>query len=115
MIVKTQCKGREFTGVEVGAGNVRRYFPRGAHVIELHLDHLLIRCGLKPDFWQGQTRICDPRLRAWLEWKNFRARPGEAPIPLALIPSGKSSYRLQPVCPHTRRRTKPANIPFHPA
>jgi hypothetical protein len=115
MVVKTQCKGHEFTGVEVGAGNVRRYFPRGAHVIEIHLDHLLIRCGLKPDFWKGHAQIRDPRLCAWLESKNFHARPGEAPIPLALIPSGKNSYRLQPVCMHTRRRTKPANIPYHPA
>jgi hypothetical protein len=64
MVVKTHCKGRELTGVEVGAGNVRRYFPRGGNVIELHLDHLLIQLGLKPDFWQGQTQICDPRLRA---------------------------------------------------
>ena len=45
MVVKTQCKGREFTGVEVGANNVRRYFHREANVIELHLDHLLIQLG----------------------------------------------------------------------
>ena len=56
MVVKTHCKGRAFTGVEMGASNVRRYFPRDAEVIELHLDHLLIQCGLTPDFWQGQTR-----------------------------------------------------------
>jgi hypothetical protein len=115
MVVKTHCKGREFTGVEVGAGNVRRYFPRGANVIELHLDHLLIQCGLKPDFWQGQTQICDPRLCAWLESKNFHGRPGEAPIPLALIPSGKNCYRLQPVGAHAQPRLKPTLIPFHPA
>ena len=97
MVVKTRCKGREFTGVEVGAGNVRRYFPRESVVIELLLDHLLIQCGLAPDFWQGQTEIRDSRLCAWLESKNFNGRPGDAPIPLALIPSGKNCYRLEPL------------------
>ena len=115
MVVKTQCKGREFTGVEVGANNVRRYFPREASVIELHLDHLLIQLGLKPDFWQGHAQICDPRLRAWLESKNFHGRPGDAPIPLALIPSGKNCFRLQPVGAQTRSRIKPTLVPFHPA
>jgi len=90
MVVKTRCKGREITGVEVGAVNVRRYFPKEAAEIELLLDHLQIQCGLTPDFWQGDTEIRDPRLRAWLESKNFNGRPGEAPLPLALIPSGKN-------------------------
>jgi hypothetical protein len=115
MVVKTHCEGRELTGVEVGTGNVRRYFPRGANVIELHLDHLLIQLGLKPDFWQGQTQICDPRLRAWLESKNFHGRPGEAPIPLALIPSGKNCFRLQPVGAQARLRIKPILNPINPA
>ena len=115
MVVKTHCKGRDFTGVEVSAANVRRYFPRDSDVIELHLDHLLIQCGLKPDFWQGQTQICDPRLCAWLVSKNFHGRPGDAPIPLALIPFGKNCFRLQPVAAHMRPRSKPTLIPFHPA
>ncbi len=115
MVVKTHCKGRELTGVEVGTGNVRRYFPRGVNVIELHLDHLLIQLGLKPDFWQGQTQICDPRLRAWLESKNFHGHPGDAPVPLALIPSGKNCFRLQPVGAHARLRIKPALNPINPA
>ncbi|MGA3131795.1 MAG: hypothetical protein ABSD59_13400 [Terracidiphilus sp.] len=106
MIVKTQHKGREFTGVEIGVTNVRRYFPRDANVIELHLDHLLIQLGLNPDFWQGHAQICDPRLRAWLESKNFHARPGDAPIPLALIPSGKNCYRLQPIGANGRSKSK---------
>ena len=55
MVVKTQCKGREYTGVEVGADNVRRYFPKDTEVIELHLDHLSIQCDLAPTFWQGQS------------------------------------------------------------
>jgi hypothetical protein len=97
MVVKTRCKGREFTGVEVGAVNVRRYFPRETVVIELLLDHLLIHCDLSPDFWQGHTEIRDRRLCAWLESKNFHGRPGDAPIPLSLIPSGKNCYRLKPL------------------
>jgi len=106
MIVKTQHKGREFTGVEIGATNVRRYFPKDASVIELHLDHLLIQLGLDPEFWQGHAQICDRRLCAWLESKNFHGRPGDAPIPLALIPSGKNCYRLQPVGCHNRPKSK---------
>jgi hypothetical protein len=97
----------------VDANHVRRYFPKDADVIELRLDHLLIQCGLAPTFWQGRSEIRDPRLCAWLESKNFHGRPGEAPIPLALIPSGKACFRLQPVsqnaepeagtCPHQPR------------
>jgi hypothetical protein len=115
MVVKTHCEGRELTGVEVGTGNVRRYFPRGAKVIELHLDHLLIQLGLKPDFWQGQTQINDPRLRAWLETKNFHCQPGDAPVALALIPSGKNCFRLQPVGAHPRPRIKAALDPINSA
>jgi hypothetical protein len=107
MEVRTPCKGREITGVEVGADNVRRYFLKDTAVIELQLDHLLIQCGLGPDFWQGKTEISDPRLCLWLESKNFHRRPGDAPVPLALIPSGKNSFRLQPVSSSESPRCKP--------
>ena len=102
MVVKTHCRGREFTGVEVGAVDVRRYFPQGTAVIELLLDHLLIQCGLAPDFWKGNTEIRDPRLCAWLQSKNFHGRPGDIPVPLALIPSGKNCFRLQPIAKNER-------------
>jgi len=111
MIVRTQHKGHAFTGVEVSEGNVRRYFPRDVDVVEIHIDHLLIQCGLAPDFWEGQAAICDPRLCAWLESKNFHGRPGEAPVPLALIPSGKNCFRLQPVARASRPRPKPVFNP----
>jgi hypothetical protein len=112
MVVKTNCNGREITGVEIGAGNVKRYFSKESVVIELLLDHLQIQCGLSPAFWQGKTEIRDPRLRVWLESKNFKARPGEAPVPLALIPSGKNRFRLQT----TLSRTRPSPGPdFEPA
>jgi hypothetical protein len=97
MVVKTQSKGRGVMGLHVGASNVRRYFPRHLAVIELHLDHLQIQCGLRPDFWQDQPEIHDPRLCAWLESKNYHTRPDRTPVPLAMIPSGSSAFRLQPV------------------
>jgi len=50
MVVKTQCEGHAFTGVDVGAANVRRYFPRELEDIELRLDHLLILLSLPPGF-----------------------------------------------------------------
>jgi hypothetical protein len=113
MVVKIHCNGRRITGVEVGAVNVQRYFPKDAQVIELQLDHLRIQCGLKPDFWEGQSEICDPRLRAWLESKHFTGMAGEEPAPLALIPSGKNSYRLQPVAANGRTHLIPASDPFN--
>jgi hypothetical protein len=96
MVVKTQCKGRSVTGLDVGADNVRRYFPKNISFIELELDHLQIQCGLDPDFWQDQPEIHDSRLCAWLESKHFR-KADRAPIPLAMIPEGNNSFRLQPV------------------
>jgi hypothetical protein len=97
MVVKTQSKGRGFTGLHVGASNVRRYFPKDISVIELQLDHLQILCGLGPAFWQDEPEIHDPRLCAWLESKNFHTRPDRTPVPLVMIPSGKNCFKLQPV------------------
>jgi hypothetical protein len=97
MVVKTQSKGRGITGLHVGATNVRRYFPKDISVIELELDHLQIQCGLGPGFWQDEPEIYDPRLCAWLESKHFHTRPDRTPVPLVMIPSGKNSFKLQPV------------------
>jgi len=110
MVVKTHRNGRKMTGVEVGSGNVRRYFPRETPEVELLLDHLRIQCGLSPGFWQGDSEIRDPRLCAWLESKNFHGRPGEAPVPLSLIPAGKNCFRLQPMA-----ATKPFSVRRGPA
>ncbi len=109
MLVKTHCRGREITGVEVGTENVQRYFSKDTEVVELHLDHLLIQCGLAPAFWHGHSEISDPRLCAWLRSKNFHGRPGEAPIPLALIPSGKNCFRLEPAPINECPKYKPAD------
>lgn len=111
MVVKPQSKGRELIGLQVGASNVRRYFSKDTAVIELELDHLQIQCGLGPDFWRGQPEIRDPRLCAWLKAKHLEGKPGETPVPLAMIPSGKNSFRLQPLCRSGRTKTKPAPPP----
>jgi len=95
MVVKTQSKGPGVTGLHVGTSNVRRYFPKGTSYIDLQLDHLNIRCGLKPDFWQDEPDIYDPRLGAWLEAKQLHRAPGRVSVPLAMIPAGKDSFRLQ--------------------
>ena len=100
MVVMTQSKGRGITGLNVGTSNAQRYFPKGISSIELQLDHLQIECKLGPDFWQGRPEIYDPRLCAWLEAKQFHAKPGRAPVPLALVPSGNNAYRLRPVSVH---------------
>ena len=102
MVVKTQNKGREVLGLQVGASNARRYFPKSTSVIELQLDHLRIQCGLRPEFWDGQPEIRDPRLCAWLELKNFHGKAGESPAPLAMIPAGPNSFRLQPISQRAR-------------
>ena len=105
MLVKTQSKGHGVTGLNVGTDNVRRYFPKGTKNIELQLGHLSIQCGLKPDFWQGQPEIYDPRLCAWLESKNLQCLANRT-VPLALIPDGKNSFRLQPVSLAPRAHVK---------
>jgi hypothetical protein len=108
MVVKTQSKGLGVTGLHVGVSNVRRYFPKRIEVIELQLDHVQIQCGLAPDFWQGEPAIYDPRLCAWLESKHLHGRPDRTPIPLAMIPAGKNSFRLQPISSNGESRSRHA-------
>lgn len=107
MVVKTQCKGREVTGLHVGASNARRYFPKNVSAIELQLDHLRIECGLTPDFWHGQPEIHDPRLCAWLESKQFHGKSCRAPMPLDMVPSGENSFKIGPV---SVRSSKPRHV-----
>jgi hypothetical protein len=106
MVVKTQSKGRGVTGLHVGINNVRRYFPKHISSIELQLDHLQIECWLKPDFWQNEPDIFDPRLCAWLESRHMHTKPDRASIPLAMIPEGNNSFRLQPVLPNRQKHEK---------
>jgi hypothetical protein len=109
MVVKTHSKALGVTGLHVGVTNVRRYFPKSIAVIELQLDHLQIQCGLDPDFWRGQPEIHDPRLCAWLESKHLHGKPNRNPIPLAMIPAGENSFRLQPVSLNGHSRIKQAS------
>jgi hypothetical protein len=103
--------GPGLTGLHVGASNVRRYFPRDTSVIELQLDHLQIQCGLDPNFWQDQPEILDPRLAVWLESKRSKVKSDQS-ILLAMIPSGKNAFRLQPVAAHAPIKPKPASGPI---
>jgi hypothetical protein len=116
MVVKTQSKGRGVTGLNVGSSNVQRYFPRGVSSVELQLDHLQIQCDLPPDFWQDQPEIFDPRLCAWLESKHLSANPGSGrgPIPLAMIPAGKNSFRLRLVPPGSQPASNPSKVKLQP-
>lgn len=106
MVVKTQSMGRGVIGLHIGVNNVRRYFPKHIASIELQLDHLQIECGLKPDFWAGEPDIFDPRLCAWLESRHIHGRLDRTPIPLAMIPEGKNSFRLRPVRLNGQARAK---------
>ncbi len=95
MVVKTQLKGSEVTGLHVGARNVRKYFPKDVVVIELQLDHLQIQCGLSPQFWHGEPEIHDPRLCEWLDFKVIHRMGGRKEVRLAMTPAGKNSFRLR--------------------
>ncbi len=95
MVVKTQLKGTEVTGLHIGARNVRRYFSKRVHVIELQLDHLQIQCGLSPQFWHGEPEIHDPRLCEWLDFKVIHRTSGREDVRLAMIPVGKNVFTLR--------------------
>jgi hypothetical protein len=95
MMVKTQLKGSEVTGLHVGVRNVRRYFPRSVSEIELQLDHLQIQCGLSPEFWRGEPEIHDPRLCEWLGFKVIHRTGEQKEVRLAMTPAGKNVFRLR--------------------
>jgi len=94
MVVKTQYAGHRISGLWVGVNNVRRYFSKRNPIVEIQLDHLQIQCGLTPRFWHGQPEIDDPRLCVWLEAKHPQNGSWPSPIPMALIPAGKNSFKL---------------------
>ena len=97
MVVKTQFRDGEVTGLLVGARNVRRYFPKSIHIIELQLDHLQIQCGLSPAFWRGRPEIRDPRLCEWLGFKASFCQSNERKhVRLAMTPAGNNTFRLRP-------------------
>jgi hypothetical protein len=97
MVVKTQTKARGVTGLNIGAANVRRYFPKHICFIELHLDHLQIQCTLDSGFWQDEPEIRDPRLGAWLDAKRLQSKLDRSPLSLVMVPAGNDAFRLCPV------------------
>lgn len=97
MLVEAHSKGPGVSGLYVGAANVRQHFPRSVTVIELQLDHLQIRCGLEPDFWQGRPEIYDSRLCAWLETRQMNKERHRTRVRLAMVPEGKNSFRLETI------------------
>lgn len=96
MVVRTNGCGREVTGLYIGTRNARRHFPRNLKHIELQLGHLNIYCDLPQEFWQGRPEICDPRLADWLFSRIFHGKRSRAPVPVAMIPLGKSAFRVTP-------------------
>jgi len=58
--------------------------------VDLELDHLRIRCDLKPSFWLNRPKISDPRLRLWLETKVLWSNPSQ----LLQMQKDGTTYRL---------------------
>jgi len=108
MLVTTLNEAQRVIGLHVGEDNVRRYFPRGASVIELQLEHLRIQCRLDPAFWQDDPVIRDPRLCTWLEAKHLHRKKDRAPVPLVLVPAGNSAFRVQAFSMTVPPKVKPA-------
>jgi hypothetical protein len=96
VVVRTQSDGRTVTGLYIGPRNARRNFPRHIRSVELEIGHLQIHCILTEEFWRGRPEIRDPRLCDWLETRIFRHRACRTPVPIAMVPVGRSVYRLHP-------------------
>jgi len=106
MVISVKGKRLGMTGLHVGDGNVQRLFPPDVPAVELELDHLRIVCTLEPEFWEGDPEIHDERLIAWLESKRVAGKLASPPAPLAFIPAGEHTFRLQPIDHNEERRTR---------
>jgi hypothetical protein len=98
MVVQTQERhSGNFgaVGLHIGVANANQYFPRHLESIELELDHLRIVCPLEASFWQDRPEIHDHRLSSWLEAKRNSGKLGSQSAPVAMIPCGGFSFRLQ--------------------
>jgi hypothetical protein len=98
MVVRAHDKhpGRSGSvGLHVGTVNAQQYFPRNLRHVELELDHLRIVCSLDPSFWLDRPEIYDQRLSSWLECKRNSGKMASQDAPVAMIPCGKSAFRLQ--------------------
>jgi hypothetical protein len=108
MVVRTQIRGSEITGLLVGASNVRRYFPKKVRFVEFQLDHVQIRCPLTPEFWRDRPEIQDPRLCEWLDFKIFHHMRSRSVIRLAMTPSGENTFTLRSTGPGGQSKLKRA-------
>lgn len=97
MVVRTKENGREVIGLRVGVANVRRYFSRNQHDVELRMGDLQIQCKLSPGFWGGEPEIHDPRLCEWLQYKVSLETSHRKPIALTMVQTGANSFSLHPV------------------
>jgi hypothetical protein len=95
MVVQIQRNGRSVTGLHIGLGNVRRYFPKDRNSVDLKIGHLLICCGLRPGFWSSEPQISDPRLTAWLEAKEPDCKARRGRNCMSLVPVEGESFRLE--------------------
>jgi len=109
MVVRTQNRGSHVTGLNVGANNVQRYFPKDILTIELQLGHLRIQCGLEPEFWQDGPEIHDSRLCDWLEFKYSYGKPDRPPALLTMMVSENNSFRVEPMLLDVHTRAKHAS------
>ncbi len=97
MVVRTKENGREVTGLRVGVANVRRYFSKDQHDVELRIGDLQIQCKLSPGFWDGEPEIHDPRLCDWLQYKVSLETSHRKPIALTMVQTGANSFSLHPL------------------
>jgi hypothetical protein len=95
MVVQIQRNGRSVTGLHIGSGNVRRYFPKGQLSVDLEIGHLLICCKLQPDFWLNDPCISDPRLSLWLETKEPEDTMRKGRTQMSLVQGVGESFRLE--------------------
>jgi hypothetical protein len=95
MVVRIQRKGRSVTGLHIGSGNVRQYFPKSRQSIDLQIGHLMIRCKLQPAFWRDEPSISDPRLSLWLEARDPESQTRHAQTQMSLVPAEGESFRLE--------------------
>jgi hypothetical protein len=98
MVVQTQERHPGHSGavgLHIGTANAKEYFPRDLRLIELELDHLRIVCPLEASFWQDRPEIHDHRLSSWLESKRTSGKLASLTAPVAMIPCGEFSFRLQ--------------------
>lgn len=98
MVVRTQDRRPGHSGavgLHIGTLNAQQYFARDLQHIELELDHLRIACTLDASFWQDRPEIHDQRLSCWLESKRTSGKLAMQAAPVAMIPCGRDSFRLQ--------------------